>query len=179
MLDPAEIHFRTLRVPDLPSMHRWLNTDFVMQWWGRSGPSFEEVVKKYTPRIKGRGRTACFLIMYDDRPIGYIQTYKIKDYPDYASYVQTDEDAAGVDLFIGEADYIHKGLGSAILRTFLREIVFGTTDAVSCIIAPEPKNKAAIRAYEKAGFKYLKTIQVPGEPEPEHLMRIESADVLT
>ncbi|MBI4642138.1 MAG: GNAT family N-acetyltransferase [Candidatus Tectomicrobia bacterium] len=81
-------------------------------------------------------------------------------------------------MFIGEADYIHKGLGSSILRTFLREIVFATSDAVSCIIGPEPKNKVAIRAYEKAGFSYLKTIQIPDEEEPEYLMRIERADIL-
>jgi hypothetical protein len=27
-------------------------------------------------------------------------------------------------------------------------------------------------AYEKAGFRFFKTIQVPGEPEPEYLMRL-------
>lgn len=32
--------------------------------------------------------------------------------------------------------------------------------------------------YEEAGFKYLKTIQVPEEAEPEFLMRIERTDVL-
>jgi len=178
MLDPTRIHFQKLRMADLPLMHRWLNTEAVMQWWGKNGASYAQVVEKYTPRIQGQGHTTSFLIMYGDRRIGYIQTYKIRDYPDYAAYVQVDEDAAGVDLFIGEADYLHKGLGSSILRTFLRDVVFGTTDAVSCIMGPEPKNTAAIRAYERAGFSYLKTIQVPGEEEPEYLMRVDRSDIL-
>ena len=40
------------------------------------------------------------------------------------------------------------------------------------MIAPEPKNVAATRAYEKAGFRFFKTIQVPIEPEPEYLMKL-------
>lgn len=36
----------------------------------------------------------------------------------------------------------------------------------------EPKTAAAIKAYEKAGFRYFKKIQVPGEPEPEYLMKL-------
>lgn len=50
-------------------------------------------------------------------------------------------------------------------------------DVESCIIDPEPTNKAAIRAYEKAGFKYEKTIQVPTEAEPSYVMRIMPSDL--
>ena len=49
--------------------------------------------------------------------------------------------------------------------------------ARSCIIDPEPDNKIAIRAYEKAGFRYLKTVQIPTEAHPSYLMRIERADL--
>jgi hypothetical protein len=35
----------------------------------------------------------------------------------------------------------------------------------------------AIRAYEKAGFRFLKDAVVPDEPDPEHLMRIRRADL--
>jgi RimJ/RimL family protein N-acetyltransferase len=42
-----------------------------------------------------------------------------------------------------------------------------------CIVDPEPKNLIAIKAYENAGFRYLKTIQIPEEEEPEYLMEIK------
>lgn len=45
-------------------------------------------------------------------------------------------------------------------------------DMKACVIGPEPKNTAAIRVYEKAGFRFFKTIQVPTEPEPEYLMKL-------
>jgi RimJ/RimL family protein N-acetyltransferase len=47
----------------------------------------------------------------------------------------------------------------------------------SCVIGPEPKNAAAIRAYAKAGFRHWKTIQQPDEPEPEWLMRLAKGDL--
>jgi len=167
----CEITFRKLEEADLQIMYKWLNTDFVIEWFGKSS-SFDEVVRRYLPRIKGEQPTFPFVIECNNRGIGYIQTYMIEDYPEYSKYVNTDEHAAGMDLFIGEQEFIHKGLAKNILTKFLREYVFLLNDAVCCIIGPEPQNKTAIRAYEKAGFKYLKTIQVPDEDEPEYLMRL-------
>ena len=172
MLDSAEIGFRKLSVDDMPLMHKWLNTDFVIQWYGKKRRSLEEVTEHYATRVNGEMLTKSFLILYEESPIGYIQAYRIQDDPDYSACVQLEEDAAGVDLFIGEEDYIHKGLGAVVLKKFLSEIVFESFPVESCIIGPEPENKVAIRAYEKAGFRYLKTAQVTGEDQPEYLMRV-------
>jgi RimJ/RimL family protein N-acetyltransferase len=172
------IAFRRLEADDLPRMHRWLTTEHVRRWYGEEGRSLEEVTAHYEPRIRGEEPTDSYIILYGETPIGYIQTYLIHDHLDYVQFVDVSEKAAGVDLFIGEQDYLHKGLGAPILKKFLREVVFAKPEAESCIIGPEPKNTAAIRAYEKAGFRYLKTIQVPDEPEPEYLMRITRAAAL-
>ncbi len=167
------IGFRRLHLSDLPLLHRWLNESHVMEWWGRDGVTFEAVVDKYGPRIAGDHSTRCYLILYEQRPIGYIQTYRIADYPDYAVCVQVGEGAAGVDLFIGDARYVHKGLGAPILTGFLRNVVFAQSTIDVCAMAPDPANRAAIRAYEKAGFRYLKTVQCPGEPRPEYVMSVD------
>lgn len=60
-----------------------------------------------------------------------------------------------------------------ILGMFLRGIVFASEEIASCIVGPEPENSVAIKCYERTGFRYLKTIRVPNEPEPEYLMRID------
>lgn len=41
--------------------------------------------------------------------------------------------------------------------------------AVSC---NKTMSQIAIRAYEKAGFRHVKTVQVAKDPEPGYLMRI-------
>ena len=179
MSDPAPIGFRRMTMDDLPLVAHWLQMPHVLEWWwGGVAPSYEAVVEKYGSRIRGEEPTDPYLILSGERPIGYIQTYMIRDYPEYAAVVDTDADTAGVDLFIGEAAYLHRGLGSPILRAFLRGIVFGAGDAMSCVIDPSEANRIAIRAYEKAGFHYLKTIPSPNEPTPEYLMRITRADIL-
>jgi len=152
-------------------MYRWLNAPHVVKWWG-AGPTMESVVEKYRARIEGREPTRCFLILYADEPIGYIQTYRIGSYPEYARAVALDEAAAGIDLFIGSAEHVNRGLGAPLIVRFLRTIVFDDPELESCIIGPAAGNRAAIRTYEKVGFRYIKTVQVPGEPEPEYLMRI-------
>ena len=94
-----------------------------------------------------------------------MQTYRIIDYPDYSRQIEMGENVAGLDLFIGHPGYIHRGLGKHILTRFLDEIVFRMPGITECCVGPEPGNAVAIRAYEKAGFRHLKTVTVDGELE--------------
>ena len=105
-------------------------------------------------------------------PIGYIQTYRIADYPEYAQHLAASANAAGVDLFIGDATRVGRGTGTRALVKFLRTIVFADESIDECILGPETRNSRAIRCYEKVGFRYWKTVQIPGERAPEYLMRI-------
>jgi len=171
------IAFRRLTEDDLPLMHRWLNTPHVMRWWNSGGQTMAEVQEKYLPCITGAAPTEPYLILCGGTPIGYIQTYRINHWPDYARHIGVDDDTAGVDLFIGEPEYIGRGLGPAAIRTFLCEVVFGSFDAGACVIGPSVENQGAIRAYTKAGFRFWKHADVPGEPTPEYLMRITAADL--
>ena len=176
-LDPAPLGFRPLARGDLPLLHRWLNTPHVHRWWASDGSpqTSEAVAAEYGPQTTGEEPTAGFLICYGDTPIGFIQWYYLRDYPDYAAQIGV-EGAAGIDLFIGEEAYVHRGLGTHILRMFLRDVIFAAPGVRACVIGPDETNTAAIRAYEKAGFRYLKTISVPGEPRPEYLMLLARAD---
>jgi aminoglycoside 6'-N-acetyltransferase len=158
-------------------MHRWLNTQHVTRWYG-DAPSFEEVREKYEPRISGQVPVEPYLILHGELPIGYIQWYRLSDYSAYAESVRVEEDAAGVDLFIGEAEYLHRGLGSHVLRRFLARVVFADGRVGSCVIGPSVENEAAIRACAKAGFRHFGTVQVPGEPAPEYLMRVSREELL-
>ncbi|HVF09919.1 MAG TPA: GNAT family N-acetyltransferase [Abditibacteriaceae bacterium] len=168
----TNILFRKLKEDDVPLLHRWLNTRHVQQWYTKADVSLDEVRTKYLPRIRGEAPTHAYLILLLNKPVGYIQTYRIRDYPEYSRALQVDEDAASLDLFIGEADHLHRGLGSIIIREFLQQIVWETTGASCCWIGPQVGNHIAIRAYEKAGFQYVKTVQVPNELDPAYLMRI-------
>jgi len=165
------IHFRSMNLDDLPLMHRWVNTPHVREWW-EVLPTLGAVLEKYGPPILGKEPTRSFIIEADARPVGYIQSYRIADYPNYARQLGADYRAAGVDLFVGEVEFVGRGSGPAILREFLRAVVFGDQWSTECIIGPEIENHRAIRCYQKAGFRFWKTVQIPGERAPEYLMKI-------
>jgi RimJ/RimL family protein N-acetyltransferase len=176
MSEAPAIGFRPLAMDDLPLMHRWLREPHVRQWWYDTAKTIDEIRAKYAPRISGAEPTRCFIIEHGCQGIGYIQTYRIRDYPDYGRHVGAPEGCAGMDLFIGEPKMLGCGIGTRVVAAFLRSIVFADAAIGSCAIGPEQGNRRAIHAYEKAGFRYWKTVVVPGEPAPEYLMLVTRHD---
>jgi RimJ/RimL family protein N-acetyltransferase len=145
----GRISFRRLTEPDIPVLHRWLNAPHVLEWWDRPGPVLDDVREKYLPRVAGASDATPYLIYRDGVQIGYIQLYSVEagawGLPDVRAGV-------GIDLFIGDTKYLHRGLGSAILRQFVREVAFRDAPVAACYVDPVPRNHSAIRAFEKAGF---------------------------
>jgi aminoglycoside 6'-N-acetyltransferase len=171
----GKITFKPLRAADLPLMHKWLNTPHVSEWWSLDGnhhPSLEDVKRKYLPRTGGDEPVDGYIIYCDNKPIGMIQSCKLDDFPAEKANFGLEDNCADVDIFIGEEEYVHKGLGSAIIRKFVKEIVFVNYDVSCCIIDPDPENKIAVKAYRKAGFKYLKTVWNEKEKVDAYLMSV-------
>lgn len=166
-----KIHFRILEEKDFPQMHVWLNTDFVKQFF-KNPSTMDDIKKEYEPYITGEDPTTPYIIMIDGVDIGYIQTYYYSDYCDnYYEELNADKYSAGVDLFIGHKDYIHKGYGTHIMQAFIKKYVFINPKTVNVIITPEPGNLIAIKVYEKVGFRWYKTIKTP-KGEFEYLMSL-------
>ena len=122
---PRGLSFRRLRASDLHLMHRWLNAPHVRRWWYAEGTSYEEIEDNYLPGIEGRDATKHFLILHEDRAFRFVQSYRVsaEDDETYANLVDV-ADSAGVDPFIGRAEYLYRGLGQHVIRRFLSEPVF-------------------------------------------------------
>jgi RimJ/RimL family protein N-acetyltransferase len=175
-----EYDFPALTESDLPLIRQWLLEPHVRRWWADPPRDTypDDELEKYRARITGADLdTEIFFIHRRGRPIGFIQCYRIDDHDEYGTALALDAPAAGIDVFIGELAEIGRGLGPAIIREFLREAVFVRYDVDECVIGPSVKNTSAIRAYEKAGFRFFRDAQVPDEPDPEHLMRIRRDEV--
>jgi aminoglycoside 6'-N-acetyltransferase len=162
------ITFRPLAISDMPNMSKWLSDPDVAPWYGEGGTAIEHLTKKYSPVISGEDPTLGFISQVNGVEVGYIQSYAIDSEPEYAAQLRIDAGAVGIDLFVGEAEYRGKGFGTAILKAFTREIVFGEMQASFAVIGPDPKNLRAVRSYEKAGFSYLKTVFVEDDENPHN-----------
>jgi RimJ/RimL family protein N-acetyltransferase len=162
--------FARMTEDDLRMLHEWLEQPHVREFYDREPRTFDEVAASYRGKILGDVPTAPYIASLGGTPIGYLQTYRLVDYPDYSSAIGAGPDAAGVDMLIGEPTYAHRGLGARLLRQFLDDIVWPTTRATTCWIGPSVHNTIAIRCYAKAGFVHARTVLVPGEDRPEYVM---------
>jgi aminoglycoside 6'-N-acetyltransferase len=138
----------------------------------------DDTIDEYRAAIRGEDPTDMYVTGLEGRPIGVLQSYRIDDHPEYAAQLALGRPAVGIDLFIGEPDLIGRGHGPALIRAFLRDVAFPRYGVDLCVIGPTASNVAAIRAYEKAGFRFLKTYLEPESREQEHyLMELTRADL--
>jgi aminoglycoside 6'-N-acetyltransferase len=175
--DANLIGFRLLAGDDLPLMHHWLNEGPALQWYGQTPTTLEEIATEYGTMTGGRGNVLAMIATYAGEPVGYVQRYLTHEHPDYWGDQDLPAGTAGIDLFIGERAYLHRGFGPLLIRAFLRGHVFAG-QAARCIIDPDPTNAIAIRAYEKLGFRYLRTIGPPEHEDDAYLMALEAEEFL-
>jgi RimJ/RimL family protein N-acetyltransferase len=164
------VGFRPLAEPDLRLLYEWLQREHVKRWWN-DRETFAEVVEHYLPSIEGRDPTNLYLIVDDDEPAGFIQTYAVAGYPEYRDLVGVEDGVAGVDLFIAQEERTGRGLGSEALRLFVEEIVFSEPGTHACIADPDAENVASLRAFEKAGFAAAGEFVDPSDGRVHTLMR--------
>jgi aminoglycoside 6'-N-acetyltransferase len=151
------IGFRPVGDDDLDLLRAWFTAPHVARWWG---DDLEESLGEVRQAM-AEPSTEPFLILLDGRPVGYIQRYDIHAEADHP-YRDQPPGTIGIDLTIGEADLIGKGLGPRVIEAFVRAIF--ARGAPRVIIDPEPGNIRAIRAYFKAGFREFDRRQTPFGP---------------
>ena len=149
--------FRRLVDDDLPLLHRWLNDPGVVRWWEGDDVSMDAVVRDYGST--STDPTEHWIASSDGENIGWIQCYAIADYPDEDEVQQwrrlgVDETCAGIDYLIADPVRRGQGRGTAMIRAFVRDIVFGRHPGWTQVGAsPVVANIASWRALEKAGFR--------------------------
>jgi aminoglycoside 6'-N-acetyltransferase len=171
-MNPHNISFKTLDEQDFQVLYNWMNLDFVSRWYDKRKFIYDDMEREYSMRFKEDTPIESYMVYYVERPIGYVHNFRVYDYPEYALTVLVDRETYAMDMFIGDREYMGRGLGTHIITKFLNEIVFLKQDCATCIVGLEKDNQAAIRTYEKAGFTYLKTVPSFGSPEPEFIMKI-------
>ena len=137
-------------------MREWLLRPHVRRWWADDPDEHdypEGTIREWMKAVRGEDPTDMFVIHLDGTPIGVIQSYRVHDYDDYIAQVGPLEGPAfGLDVFIADPALIGKGHGPALIRDFVRQ-GFDRYGVDYCVIGPSKSNTAAIRAYEKVGFR--------------------------
>jgi aminoglycoside 6'-N-acetyltransferase len=127
---------RPLTMEDVPAIFEIQAQPGVSRWWGE--PTEADLREK----AEGTEGVVAFAIELDGELVGLIQYHEEED-PTYRH--------AGIDLFLSE--HVHgQGLGTDAVRTLARYLI-QERGHHRITIDPAAHNTAAIRAYEKVGFR--------------------------
>jgi aminoglycoside 6'-N-acetyltransferase len=146
------ITFHPVAEDDLPMLADWLARPHWREWWGDP----ETELGYIRDMIEGRDTTKPFIFQVDGTDMGFIQVWYVRDQqgtPWAVKYPWLEllpSDAVGVDLSLASETELSKGIGTEVLRAFVRKLQQEGHNRI--IIDPDPANFRAIRAYRKVGF---------------------------
>ena len=147
MTNEIAVSLRPATPEDRFRIRRWLAEPEIQAWWGNAASAEAEI------NLAMDSDTAlCRVIESSGAPIGYAHAVEIGLW----GKAQPEDVAPGtwdIDLFIASAEHRGRGLGGAAL-SLLSDDVFATTLAVACCGVVSIRNETAVRAYERAGFRW-------------------------
>ena len=146
--------FRSMTAHDMPLVQRWLAEPHVAEWW------HDPETLEFVGGDLDHPDLAQFIVGLAGRSFAYLQCYQIGDW--HKSFGPQPAGTRGLDQFIGEADMLGCGHGSAFVRAFIDQLFARGVPRI--VIDPSPDNPRAIRAYEKAGFVPQHEIVTPDGP---------------
>lgn len=139
--------FRPMSAADLPTIQRWLGTPHVAQWWQDPSEQFELVSGDL-----GHPGMAQLIVTADTREFAYLQCYNLSAWN--TGFGPQPAGTRGLDQFIGEADMLDRGHGSALIRAFAdRLFASGTPPVVIDRIPPTRGRSAPTRRQDFAAIE--------------------------
>jgi RimJ/RimL family protein N-acetyltransferase len=160
-------------------IHQWLQQDYISEWIHGQGlqNTLSGLEKFFLHQADDKGldrksKITQHWIGYDsDKPFVYFLTSNIfKNAADaYAKYRELDGLAITLDIFIGDTNYLGKGLASTVIKEFL---VSRFSDISEVFIDPEKDNVRAAHVYQKVGFRVIGEFIAPWHPVPHHIMKL-------
>jgi aminoglycoside 6'-N-acetyltransferase len=124
----------------------WLHRPHVSRWWEAD----------QLDRMRATPERAHAMIAVRGTPVGYIRWQAAgREALEAAGLRELPPEAIDIDLFVGEAPWLGRGVGPSALRLLLHRLARERAAPLACLCT-STDNVAALRAFEKAGFRRLR-----------------------
>ena len=153
-VNDLDISFRRLKdsTTDYQKLYKWCQNEFVYEWFEQRILTYDEIVKKYREKLNNKIQDL-YIIKSNNKEIGLVQVYKfendinLKNLNEYKNIYE-------YDLFIGEEEYLNKGIGKKVIKE-INNIIYGKYKADAIILRPFKRNERAIKCYKKCNYKEI------------------------
>jgi RimJ/RimL family protein N-acetyltransferase len=155
-----KITFMPLTESHFPLLLEWLEKPHVKAWWDPNVKwTLALIQEKYSDYVKGYKLDngipkpiKAYIICAEDKPIGYVQIYNAYDFPREPPLSGFPKNLGTFDIFIGNEKYLKRNVGSKAIIKFFN---LHAHQYSQIFVDPDPSNIAAIKCYEKAGFRQV------------------------
>jgi aminoglycoside 6'-N-acetyltransferase len=149
----TNVGLRALDLPaDWPLLERWLGRPHVVRWWGTDPLLAAELARG--------SRETDAIITADGEPVGYL-CWQTPPASELAAAGLTDlpGNLVDIDILIGEPGILGRGVGPGALALMLARLRDQGVGFAG--VGTSTSNRAAIRAFEKAGFRRFRDFEDP------------------
>ena len=161
---------------DLPMIVEWRSRPEVHEWYAGRPVTEDEIRKRH---LESTDPVTRCIVHFKGEPIGLLQFYEYMEKWKPAIGLSPDQEAWGLDLYLGEVHLHSRGIGTRLVRGVAERLI-SDHGATRVLIDPHIGNTAAVRAYEKAGFRKIRLMpsyeRVRGEWMDAWLMEFAGAD---
>ena len=176
--DRPDITIRPMTEDDLPMVAEWIARPHWQEWWGDAGTESDRI----RDMLEGRDTTRPFIFQAAGQAAGYTQYWFVDDQKNVPGHLEEfpwlgllPAGTVGVDISIAEANSLSRGIGSAVVQMMAEKLWADNYHQI--IIDPDPANKRAVRAYEKAGFRVVDDLL--GKTQDFLIMRFDPGNLKT
>jgi RimJ/RimL family protein N-acetyltransferase len=154
---PGTISFRSLRLStDLDMIHGWVNQVYARRFWQLNGTK-TLVENTYADLLKNPWAHS-FIGLFNDQPVCQVDLYLVAG-DELRSQLDAGPDDCGLHFLMSPPSQLPKGLTVHTLQAFLG-FYFSFQLAQRIYAEPDKENDLANLLARKAGFRYIKTIDM-------------------
>jgi len=151
------ICFRSLQLnTDLDLIHDWVNRQYARRFWQLNGT--KTLVENTYAELLKNPHGHSFIGLLNDQPVCQVDLYLVAG-DELQHHVEAGPDDCGLHFLMSPPNMLQKGLTVLLLRAFL-DFYFSFQLAERIYAEPDKDNDLANLLARKAGFRYLKTIEL-------------------